>query len=318
MPESVVEAACMGVRCSDRYPDTGYTELKEAIAQAEGVRTDDIICGNGAAELIYSLVLAADPKKALVPAPSFFEYGQALRAKGCELVFHYLKEKDGFAIGEEFLTVITGDLDMIFLCNPNNPTGRLTDRKLMKKIIQRCTEENILLVVDECFMDFADDPQEYSVKSMYGEADRLFILKAFTKIYAMPGLRLGYGLCGDKELLRKIREAAQPWSVSIPAQKAGIAALKETGYLKESLKILKKEKAFLLKGLEEMGIRVYGSGANYIFFHAGTGLYEKCLKKGFLIRDCSNYEGLEDGYYRIAVRTRKENEALLAALREVL
>lgn len=317
-PESVMEAACRGVRSSFRYPDTRCQDLRKAISESAGIPAEEIICGNGAADLIYSLVLAARPEKALVPAPSFFEYGQALRAMGCTVVCHYMKEENGFALGEDFLQAITPDIGIVFLCNPNNPTGTLIDKGLMERIIKRCEEHHVLLAVDECFMDFAEDAAEYSVMDIYGRTETLFVLKAFTKLYAMPGLRLGYGFCRDMQLLEKMKEVSQPWSVSIPAQEAGIAALKETEYVKRSLEILKKEKAFLLEGLDRLGLKVYGSAANYLFFRAGEGLFEKCLEKGFLIRDCGNYEGLSEGYYRIAVKTHEENELFLKALGEVV
>lgn len=315
IPKGVMAAACEGVALSHYYPDTKCTQLRKALSQSEGIPMNNIICGNGAAELIISIVLANRPKKALLPVPSFHEYEQALHIVDCELIYHYVKETNGFLLQEDFLQKITKEVDIIFLCNPNNPTGTLTEPDLMKKILKKCEEQDVLLVVDECFISFIDDKDGYSLMSYSLESKNVFILKAFTKLYAMPGLRLGYGISSNLELLQRMKEVSQPWSVSIPAQRAGIAALEETEYVKHSLVVLQKEKIYLLTELKKLNIITYGSNANYIFFHTGNGLYEYCYGKGILIRDCSNYEGLEDGYYRIAIKTHEDNEQVIKVLR---
>ena len=149
---------------------------------------------------------------------------------------------------------------------------------------------------------------------MLGEYQNLFLLKAFTKRYAMAGIRLGYGLCSNLAVLEKMQEAVQPWNVSIPAQAAGVAALEEEEYVDEARQIIGAEREFLRDGLRQLGFSVYDSRANYIFFRGPSGLVEHALKKQVLIRDCSNYRGLSEGYYRVAVRTHEENIKLLEAL----
>lgn len=315
-PKGVILAACEGVALSHHYPDTDCQELKEAISKSEGIPMQQIVCGNGAADLIFSLVLAKKPRKALLLSPTFYEYEQALRIVDCEIIYCSLLEENGFLLQEDIMEMITMDVDIIFLCNPNNPTGALIETKLIEKIIHHCDASDSLLVVDECFMDFVDDYEVFTIKEQCMKSENLFILKAFTKLYAMPGLRLGYGFSSNLELLEKMKKVSQPWSVSIPAQMAGIAALKEEEYLKQSMKVLRTEIAFLIKELENLNMNIYGSKANYIFFKTAKGLYEKCRKKGILIRDCSNYRGLEDGYYRIVVRTHEENRQLIKALKE--
>jgi threonine-phosphate decarboxylase len=193
----------------------------------------------------------------------------------------------------------------------------------MEKILEQCERHHILLVVDECFMDFVKNTKNYSIKHRCVTSENLFLLKAFTKLYAMPGLRLGYGLCCNEKLLERMKQITQPWNISIPAQLAGIAALKEEEYVRKSLDILEKERYFWKCELIKLGVKVYASEANYIFFSildkkAKDKLYQECLNRGFLIRDCSNYKGLGQGYYRIAVKTRTENVKLLAVLQEVL
>ena len=314
MPEAVREAARRGVEASEHYPDPDCTELRAAIGKAEGVDARQVICGNGAAELIFLLAQAKRPKKALLTAPAFAEYEQALRTVDCEMVWHELREDSGFALGESILEKITPETELVMLCNPNNPTGLLTEPALMERILGRCRETGSFLAVDECFQDFVEERERYTMKGMLKNSGNLFLLKAFTKRYAMAGIRLGYGLCSNPEVIGKMQESVQPWSVSIPAQAAGMAALKEEAYVNRAREIVRTERAFLKEELRKLGFQVYDSRANYIFFRGPAGLVEYALKKHVLIRDCSNYRGLTEGYYRVAVKTHEENRKLLEAL----
>lgn len=314
MPKSVQEAAMQAVALCGNYPDIQCEKLREAIAQREEIHSDTIICGNGAADLIFSLALARKPKKALLAVPTFSEYEQALDSVECKCEKYYLKEKHGFELKEDFIEMITPETDMVFLCNPNNPTGVLSEKKQLKEILHRCERCDALLVLDECFQDFLEFPEKYSMKDQVMESKHLFVLKAFTKMYAMAGLRLGYGICQNEQLLEKMQEIRQPWSVSIPAQMAGIAAAKEKTFAIESAEIIYKEKIKLQKKMEEKGYRVLGSKANYLFFQAEENFDQYCLEHGILIRNCSNYEGLEGGWFRIAVKSPEDNQKLISIL----
>jgi len=314
MPKSVEEAAKKGVEQCGHYPDTEYRELKKALSQYEDVPENFIVCGNGAAEVIFSIVLALKPKKALVTAPAFYEYEKALQTLGCSIAKYKLKEETGFELQDDFLNQITKEIDLVFLCNPNNPTGVLTEPEFLNKVIRQCERSNTMLVIDECFNEFLEEPKKYTMKDALMRTENLLILKAFTKIYGMAGLRLGYGLTNNASLVSRLKQVTQPWNVSIPAQMAGLAALKEQDFVIQTRKEIKEEKEFLISSLEEMGYPVVGSKANYIFFQGSRTLYSECLTRGFLIRDCSDYEGLTGGWYRIAVRNREDNTALLSAL----
>jgi threonine-phosphate decarboxylase len=315
IPQGVIQAACKGVSLSYCYPDTQCLQLRKAIAAAEQIPMEQIICGNGAADIIFSCVLSKKPRKALIPIPTFHEYEQALHILDCAIGYYPTIEDTNFTILEDFLEFITREVDIIFLCNPNNPTGNLIHRNLMEKILNRCEKQDVLLVVDECFMDFVEERENYTIKDLCNKSKNLLVLKAFTKLYAMPGLRLGYGICSDQELINQMKQSMQPWNVSIPAQMAGIAALEETEYVKNSLNLLQEERTYLINELIKLEFKLYESKANYIFFKAEKGLYEKCLEKGILIRNCNNYKGLEEGYYRIVVKTREENMKLIEVLR---
>ncbi|MBS6196245.1 MAG: threonine-phosphate decarboxylase [Clostridiales bacterium] len=316
-PQSVIQAAADSMASISHYPDACQEKLKGALAEYEQVPEEWLICGNGAAELIFALVQAIRPKKALIPAPTFAEYEQALRGVECEIQYEMLKDEDGFRMGKGILEKISENLDMMFLCNPNNPTGILLDAELLENILRRCQEKQVWLVVDECFLDFVPKPECHTLKGRLAECDRVFLLKAFTKRYAMAGLRLGYGITANSWLLEAMENRLQPWNVSIPAQEAGVAALGEQRYVERARQIIETEKIFLKGELKKLGCQVYDSQANYIFFKGEPDLCQRLIKEQVMIRDCSNYPGLTQGYFRIAVRTHEENLKLLEALRKV-
>lgn len=296
------------------YPDTECEELKKALAEHEQIAKEWIVCGNGAAELIYTLAQAIRPQKALIQSPTFLEYERALQSVECNISYYKAKRENAFRVQEDFLDHITTELDMIFLCNPNNPTGTLIEPDLMRVICKKCREQNVWLIIDECFLDFLPEKSVYTMKKELEQNSKIFILKAFTKLYAMAGLRLGYGMTGSQELLAEMSRMVQPWNVSVPAQTAGVAALKEEAYVKAGRELVRQENIRMKKRMQEMGYRCLDSKVNYIFFEGPQDLYEKCLKEGILIRDCSNYVGLRKGDYRIAIRRQEENDRLLEVL----
>ena len=297
LEESLGEIAC--------YPDMRCEKLREAIGQFEKTPPEAVLCGNGAAELFFAAAWAQKPGKGLVTAPAFSEYERALGAAGGQTEFYELKEEQEFQVGADFLERITPEVDLVFLCSPNNPTA-----------LERCRACGARLVLDECFIDFLEDPGQYEARDLIREYPELLVVKAFTKSFAMPGLRLGYALCGVPKFLKRMQEMLQPWNVSLPAQVAGVAALQGAeGYLEETRKVVARGRAFIREGLEACGFPVYGSKANYVFFKGRPGLYREALAAGFLIRDCGNYRGLSDGFFRVAVRTEEENERLMAWLR---
>ncbi len=318
LPDGVREAVCRAASDAAQYPDPLCRALRRSLAQAEGVDPEEILCGNGAADLIFRIALALKPQKALVLAPTFAEYETALRLVGCEVETFSLHESDAFAVGPALLEQIDGT-DIVFLCNPNNPTGRLCEPSLLRELLETCTACGARLVVDECFNDFLDDPNAHTLKPLLRDYPNLLLLKAFTKIYAMAGLRLGYCLCADQSLLSSLRQAAQPWAVSTVAQAAGIAALRETDYVDAVRALVRVERAHLSDGLRALGCKVYPACANYVFFRSDDArLCEKLRARGVLLRSCANYRGLGPGYYRAAVRLHDENRRFLEAVRAAL
>jgi len=316
MPESARRAlaACAGeAQC---YPDPRCRELRRALAALEEIQEEWILCGNGAAELIHRLVYAVRPKRALLPAPTFSEYARALGQVGCAVGEYALRAGDGFAPGVDFLARIPRQ-GMVFLCNPNNPTGNLLPPELLEEILDTCARRGTMLAVDECFLDLAEEGEKRSLKRLLERAPQLVILRALTKTFAMPGLRLGYCLCADAVLLRRIRAAGAPWSVSAPAQLCGIAAVGERGYLARSRELITRERERLQRALRELGFVVWEGAANFLLFYTEyKNLAEDLAAKGILLRDCGGFPGLEPGYFRTAVRTKEENSALLEAIKE--
>lgn len=318
LPAGVAAAITNALPTADRYPDPLCRELRAALAGAEGVPADWILCGNGAADLIFRLALAVRPRRALLPAPTFAEYEAALQTVGCAVQRVFLREENEFAVTEEFIDAVTPETDIVFLCQPNNPTGQVTPPALVERLVRRCAECGAVLVVDECFLDFLPDRDAWTAKQLLRDAPQLVILKAFTKLYAMAGVRLGYALCGDATLLEKMRGAGQPWAVSSLAQAAGLAALQETAYADAVRALIAEQRPRMAAGLRALGLRVMDGQANYLLFRATPDFGEKLRRRGAVVRSCANYPGLDAAWYRTAVRTAEENTRLLQIMGEIL
>lgn len=318
MPQAVQKAALRGVLYANAYPDPECEALREAVADYEGVKAAQILCGNGASELLLALVTAFGPRRALLAAPCFLEYERVLAAVGTQIEWQVLSEKNGYLPGADFLDVLKKtDADMVILTNPNNPTGTLLSSEYVKQVVKLTGERGITLVMDECFLDFLEEPDHYSAKQYLDSDSHLIVLKAFTKTFACAGLRIGYLLCGNQEVLCKCKKHLPEWNVSIPATYAGIAASGEREWLRETSEQIRTEREWLRGQLTQLGYHVVPGAANFLFFTGKTGLYEHCLSHGILIRDCSNYFGLDAGAYRVCVKKRADNERLLTVLQEV-
>ncbi len=317
-PEEVVSAIRDSIPLLSHYPDYACAELCGRLAEKHHCGIENVICGNGAADLLFQLAAALRPGCALLVTPSFQEYEQALRVFSTEIRYHGLRRANRFVLTKRYLEELTEDVDAAFLCSPNNPTGGRIEGGLLREIVERCQRYGILLVMDECFLDFVPEGERDSLmkQDFWQEAgEGLLVLRSFTKMFSLAGLRLGYAVSGNAELLEKMRECRQPWSVSIPAQMAGIAALDQEKFVRETAVLIEKERCYLQEGLERHAFSVYPSQANFLFFEGPDGLGERLLEQGILIRDCRGFRGLGPGDYRVAVRSRKENEKLLDCMR---
>lgn len=324
IPHSVKEAMSDALSYADRYPDMACSGLKKAISeyftqQGCSIQSEDVIPGNGASELFMAIAHAIKPKKAVLLAPGFFGYEHVLRAVGCDIGYFLLDEQSDFSPAarlDALMDMLTDDTDIFFIANPNNPTGYLADSTFMKQIIGHCKQKHIYVVADECFMGFCE--KNYSVLSLLCDYDNLIVVRAFTKLFAIPGVRLGYMLSKNDAVRQKVQRNLPEWNVSVLAQMAGEACIRESEYIKETASYVSGQRRLLSDGLKKLGFKVYKSDADFILFYSKLPLYDILLNKGILIRDCFNYVGLSEGYFRVAVNTYDENVRLLKVIGECI
>lgn len=316
VPEGVIEKIKDCIKFLCHYPDPESKRLTHEIARHLDINPQYIICGNGSTELIYLIVRALRPKRVLIPEPTFSEYERACRLSNeLEVLSYELKEENDFRIDtDDFISSLvthhsSQSLDMVFLCNPNNPTGQLLKREDVIKIADATRELKCYLIVDEAFIDFIP---EDSVISEVENNPYLIVLRSMTKFYALPGLRIGYGVFPEN-VIYVIRRHKEPWTVNTLAEIAGIAALKDKGYKKETLRVIGNGKKLLEDGFRLLRINYFPSSANfYLMRHEKARKIISSLRnKGIIVRDCSNFRGLDSTYMRIAVRSKKDNIILL-------
>lgn len=318
LPEGVKNAVIENLDDFSNYPDPLCRKLVKEIALYENVPESYILCGSGAADIIYRIAEAVRPGITMVTAPTFSEYEEAVRAAGSNIKYYYLHKGNGFNAGKDILDEVGPGIDLMFLCNPNNPTGNLTDKKLVLALAEKCRENKTILAVDECFIDFLENAGEFSIVDCLHAYDNVIVLKAFTKIYAMAGIRLGYAMCSDKDIIQRLGRAGQPWSVSSVAQLCGTAALREMDYIHRTKKLIKENREKLTLELRSLGFEVFASCANFILFRTeNKALSRELLKYGILIRSCDNFVGLDNSFFRIAVKSKEDNEYFVESLKKL-
>lgn len=318
LPEHIQQAMVKAIDQTINYPDPDCSRLKEAISKEDAVSETKIACGNGGADLLYRLAFGLQPKKVLLPAPAFVEYEEALSAAGAQIEYYRMTED--FIIKEDILEQITEDTDFVVICNPNNPTGILTERERILRILDRAEKTKTFVMVDECFLEICKNEKEYTVKPFIEKYEHLIILKSFTKLYAIPGVRLGYILAGSEKVIERVNRAGQAWSVSHIAQCAGVAALADNIYKEKVIDTVAEELAYMKKEFYKLPVVLYDGAANYLFFRTPeiTDLDKQLEGHGIMIRNCSNYENLGRDYWRVAVKAHEENKKLIKALRMIL
>lgn len=318
LPEYIRNAIIAAIDGTINYPDPECTELRKAISKEDGVEPQCISCGNGGADMLYRLAFGLKPKKVLLPVPAFVEYEEAMTAAGAEMVYYAMKED--LLIREDITEWITPETDLVIICNPNNPTGLLTKRELIIKVLEKAKKTDTMVMIDECFLEICREEAEYTVKPWIEQYDNLMILKSFTKLYAIPGVRLGYLLSGNPQIIEKVNRSGQAWSVSHIAQCAGVAALCNPEYKRAVIDTVEKELDFMKEELKKLPLTLYDGKANYLFFRTSgiTDLDKQLEHYGIMIRNCSNYVNLGNDYWRVAVKAHGDNLRLIAALKEIL
>ncbi len=321
---SVLEAIKANLWQICHYPDPDCRELKSALAGHLGVDTRCLLVGNGASELIYLLARVLSFRRVLIPAPTFSEYALAVKIAGGEVSYVFMDPFWGFAFPlQEVLRRLPG-VDALFLCNPNNPTGGLISRRELEVLLEAAAGQKTMVIVDEAFMDFVTEPQNYTLLSLAGRHPHLILLYSLTKILAIPGLRLGV-LVAQPSLVQVLSRSRDPWSVNALAQVAGVAGLQEKEYIEATREMVAREREFLFRELSSLpGLRPFPGAANFLLVditgtkYAAGELVCQLGRRGILVRNCANFPGLSEGYIRLAVKRREENLRLLEALREIL
>lgn len=295
------------------YPDPDTKRLRKRLAQYHRINPEMILCGNGSTELIYLITRALKPKSVLIPAPTFSEYERACRTSYELRVTSYeLKRENNFNINpDEFIKSMKG-CDMAFLCNPNNPTGLLLKKDSVLQITEAARDSKCILVVDEAFIDFC--PEDSVIKEVQNNP-HLIVLRSMTKFYALSGLRLGYGVF-PPHLTGRLKEYKEPWTVNNLAQSAAVEALKDKVYRNETFRIIRHEKRFMEDGFKKLGIDYISSSVNYYLIRLDNAeeVITSLRNKGILVRNCSNFRGLDESYIRVAVKSRRDNARLLKEL----
>ena len=351
IPEGLKKRITENLEVLERYPDPDYVELRQKLANLNKVNLSDIILGNGATEIIFLFMKVINPKKILIVSPTFGEYERALKAteisgdtvslsssngdnknienKKIEIEYFELKESDDFKLNIGNLkNQLEKKYDLLIICNPNNPTGKFLKLSETEEILKECNKYDTKLFIDEAFIEFLEDGMKESIINTEENKKNLFVTRAFTKFFAIPGLRLGYGMYFDKELEKKISEKKEPWSVNNIAELAGLTVLDDTGYIEKTLKWISEEKIYMYEKLNEISrIKVYETEVNFItgkidekLFSEGLNvkiLREKMLEQGILIRDASNFKFLDERFFRLAIKDRESNDRVIEVLREI-
>lgn len=351
VPENLKKAICSNFEVLERYPDPEYMELRYEIAKFNKLKTENIVVGNGATEIIFLFTKVLDLQKVLIVAPTFGEYERAIKSvkfslsseminnfnknkkekvlleKRIEIEYFELKEENEFVLDvKRLLEALDNDYDLLILCNPNNPTGKFVELEKMEKILKKCNEKGTKFLVDEAFIEFLENWEKKSIVYTKESKKNLFVIRAFTKFFAIPGLRLGYGICFDDKILEKMKNVKEPWSVNNFSEIAGKILLNDKEYIKKTNEWIKKEKKYMFEKLSKIkGITPFESEVNFILVRIDKKsermnskiLQEKMLEKEILIRDASNFEFLDERFFRLAVKDRCGNLRVIESLGEI-
>lgn len=325
IPKSAKRIAYKSIKNSFQYPDLENAELKNLLAQKFNVSKNQICAGNGASEILNSFIKSANLKNVLLIAPCFTGYSRILENSKIKYDYLNLSEENNFIFDENFTQKILLELqkqiyDLLILTNPNNPNGKSININFIKKIAAECEKQNIFLLLDECFIKLTF-PKSESFVSQINNFSKVIILRAFTKTFAIPGIRLGYSISSEK-ISSELEKELPEWNVSLVAQKIGVSCLKQNKkYLEKTQKIISCEKKYLISKLKKFPLKIFPSDSNFILFKLdeksffenknSENLFEYLKSKKILIRLCDDYESLSNKFYRIAIKNHHQNKILV-------
>ena len=304
------------------YPDSQCTDLRKSIAEKIPCNETNVIIGNGSNELFYLIPRALKPEKGVLLQPTFGEFKDAFYNSHVDVVEIINDNKDFPVINTSISRLKSLKDGMVFLCNPNNPTGQLTRKEDIIELVNG--NPNRLIVIDEAFMDFIEDDEKYSVIKEAPSMQNLIVVRSLTKFYGFPGLRLGY-LVTNESIVNKLMRYKEPWTVNTIAQVAGMAAINDNEFAFNTRQYVSSEKAFMYDGLTTIkGIQPFQPTVNFILIKiedigvTSSEIQNLLLKNNILVRNCSNFVGLDEKYFRVAVKTREDNRQLLSALKSIM
>ena len=326
-PDEVMGAINEGIKHVHEYPDLRQESVRAAIADMYGTDERHVLGGNGASELIFAVTASVKPCRALLVSPGFSGYEYALSAVNAEMIDRYcLSEQNGFAIGEDILDRITEDTDIMYLCNPHNPTGLNVPGNLLRRICDRCRDMDCSLVVDESFLNMSS--HAFSLSGYIDKYHGLYVIGSFTKLFAIPGLRAGYLLTCEANL-ESVSVRLPEWNMSVPAQYAAVACarlMRDTSFVKDTIQMIDLERKYLLDGIRSlpdtalpsgMHIKAYDSDSSFFLVQSSMDLYSALLKEGIMIRKYESGEFDNVRFYRIAVKDHDSNTSLLKAVKKL-
>ncbi|MCR5670465.1 MAG: aminotransferase class I/II-fold pyridoxal phosphate-dependent enzyme [Butyrivibrio sp.] len=322
-PVRIREALTKSVSRAVVYPDRDQAKARRAVAEAEALDTEQVFCGCGASELIMAVVRGEKPETALLYEPVFTGYMHALDAFGSRTLHYSIPEDNGFKFTENDLEAITGDIDMVILCDPVNPTGVSVPDDFLEAVIERAKSCGACVLLDESFFTMSDKALENRrsrTSDLIHRYENLYVIRSLTKLFSTPGIRMGYLLTCPSNI-EKVRRQLPEWNLPVTSEAgiiAGMECLLRPGFLIEILGEIDKERKYLIKELKEMGLEPFESSAPFILFKGPSDLHERLIKRKILIRECSDFWGLKDGYFRIAVKNHADNERLIGELRGIV
>lgn len=308
------------------YPDREYTALRTCIATYAGTQPENVIVGNGSTELISLFIQTKHPKKALVLGPTYSEYEREIALGGGTTLYYPLKEEHEFHMDvEDFCSHLSDQLELLVLCNPNNPTSTAITCSQMRRILDACLQYGIFVMVDETYVEFAPEEKDVTSIPLTNYYTNLIILRGTSKFFAAPGLRLGYAVTGNQDLIKAINTRKNPWTINSLAEIAGRLMFPDEEYIRHTRELICGERDRLYNELSTWdSVTVYEASANFILMKirkpgvTSQDLFDHCIRKGLMIRDCSTFPFLDDHFVRFCVMLPEQNDRLLEAFREVL
>lgn len=304
------------------YPDREYTALRHAIATYCCTKEDHIIVGNGSTELIALFIQITHPAKALILGPTYSEYEREIALERGRTTYYPLREQQDFRLQlEDFKSKLTDDLDLVVLCNPNNPTSTCISKNDMRDILDVCKEHSIYVMVDETYVEFVDDIASVSAIPLTAYYNNIIILRGTSKFFAAPGLRLGYAITGNADLLHQINQYKNPWMINSLAEKAGEIMFSDVDYINEARDLIISERKRLYEKYNATSrFKAYAPTANFMLLkildenESAETLFERAIREKMMIRDCSTFPFLNDRYIRICFMSPEDNDRLFDCL----